>query len=217
MRTCASSTRAVNRTVRRTKSPPSGAEQYAAGHIAGAVHLDYADHLKDGATPYAMRVAPPEHFAAVLGANGIGDHTLVLAYDDGDVPYAARLIWMLGYYGHDAARILSGGYKGWLANGGASTTHVPTYAPALFTPRLRRSCARRAPTYWPLPKAVATRNCWKRNATKRMLCAISTSRAPSAYPATTCSMTQTAAASCRANVSMHSSTNGDSIVRSARS
>jgi thiosulfate/3-mercaptopyruvate sulfurtransferase len=116
---------------------PSGAEQYAAGHIPGAVHLDYADHLKDGATPYAMRVAPPEHFAAVLGANGIGDDTLVIAYDDGDVPYAARLIWMLGYFGHDAASILAGGFKGWLASGGAQTTHVPVYAPRVFTPRLR--------------------------------------------------------------------------------
>lgn len=116
---------------------PSGTEQYAAGHIPGAVHLDYAEHLKDGATPYAMRVAPPEHFAAVLGANGIGDDTLVIAYDDGDVPYAARLIWMLRYYGHDAAQILGGGYKEWLASGNAPTTHVPTYAPVLFTPRLR--------------------------------------------------------------------------------
>jgi thiosulfate/3-mercaptopyruvate sulfurtransferase len=116
---------------------PTGAEQYAAGHIARAVHLDYADHLKDGATPYAMRVAPPEHFAAVLGANGIGDDTLVIAYDDGDVPYAARLIWMLGYFGHDAASILGGGFKGWLASGGEQTTQVPVYAPRVFTPRLR--------------------------------------------------------------------------------
>lgn len=116
---------------------PSGSEQYAAGHIAGAVHLDYADHLKDGSTPYAMRVAPPEHFAAVLGANGIGDETLVVAYDDGDVPYAARLVWMLAYYGHDAARILAGGYKGWLAAGGVPTKSVPVHAPQIFRPRLR--------------------------------------------------------------------------------
>ena len=38
---------------------PSGREQYAAGHIPGAVHLDYADDLSDPATPYAARVAPP--------------------------------------------------------------------------------------------------------------------------------------------------------------
>jgi thiosulfate/3-mercaptopyruvate sulfurtransferase len=116
---------------------PSGAEQYAAGHIPGAIHLDYADHLSDPATPYALRVAPPEHFAAVLGANGIGDETLVLAYDDGDVPYAARLIWMLAYYGHDAARVLAGGFKAWRAAGGEQTTHVPVYPARVFSSRVR--------------------------------------------------------------------------------
>lgn len=116
---------------------PSGAKQYAAGHIPGAVHLDYADHLADPATPYAMRVAPPEHFAAVAGANGIGDATTVVAYDDGDVPYAARLVWMLRYYGHDDARILGGGFRGWRAAGGAQTTEVPRYRAQRFTPRER--------------------------------------------------------------------------------
>ncbi len=115
----------------------SGAEQYAAGHIPGAVHLDYAEHLKDPATPYALRVAPPERFAEVLNENGIGDETTVLAYDDGDVPYAARLVWMLRYYGHDAAHILAGGFRGYVAAGGATTTDVPQYPPRRFTPRVR--------------------------------------------------------------------------------
>jgi thiosulfate/3-mercaptopyruvate sulfurtransferase len=116
---------------------PSGAEQYAAGHIPDAVHLDYAEHLKDPATPYALRVAPPAHFAAVLGENGIGDDTTVLAYDDGDVPYAARLVWMLRYYGHDDARILTGGFKAYLAAGLPTTTDVPTYPARRFTPHVR--------------------------------------------------------------------------------
>ncbi|MDQ2909308.1 MAG: sulfurtransferase [Candidatus Eremiobacteraeota bacterium] len=116
---------------------PSGARQYAAGHIPGAVHLDYADHLKDPATPHALRVAPPERFADVLGRSGIGDDTTVLAYDDGDVPYAARLVWMLRYYGHDDAHILGGGFKNYVAAGGEATTDVPTYPPRKFRPRIR--------------------------------------------------------------------------------
>ncbi len=114
-----------------------GAVQYAAGHIAGAVHLDYADHLADPATPYAMRVAPPERFAVVVGAHGIGDETTVVAYDDGDVPYAARLAWMLRYYGHDAVHILTGGYKAYRMAGGEQTTRVPQYSFRTFTPRVR--------------------------------------------------------------------------------
>lgn len=116
---------------------PSGREQYAAGHLPGAVHLDYAEDLHDLATPYAARVAPPERFAAVMGEHGIGDGTLVVAYDDGNVPYAARLVWMLRYYGHDDAAILAGGLPAWTAAGGALAHDVPRPPRAVFTPRVR--------------------------------------------------------------------------------
>jgi thiosulfate/3-mercaptopyruvate sulfurtransferase len=116
---------------------PEGREQYAAGHLPGAVHLDYAEDLHDLATPYAARVAPPERFAAVMSANGIGDATRVIAYDEGNVPYAARLMWMLRYYGHDDVAILAGGLPAWTAAGHALTTDAPHFAPATFTVRVR--------------------------------------------------------------------------------
>jgi len=114
---------------------PSGREQYAAGHIPGAVHLDYADDLSDPATPYAARVAPPERFARVMGGHGIGDDTIVLAYDAGTIPFAARLVWMLRYYGHAEAYVLAGGFPAWVAAGYPVKTEVPSYPPATFTPR----------------------------------------------------------------------------------
>lgn len=116
---------------------PTGREQYAGGHIPGAVHLDYAEDLHDLATPYAARVAPPERFAAVMSANGVGDGTLVIAYDEGNVPYAARLVWMLRYYGHDDAAILAGGLTEWTKAGRALTTDVPQFPRAAFTARPR--------------------------------------------------------------------------------
>jgi thiosulfate/3-mercaptopyruvate sulfurtransferase len=116
---------------------PSGAERYAAGHIPGAVHLDYAQHLADPATPYAARVAPPERFARVMGAHGIGDQTTIVAYDDGDVPYAARLVWMSRYYGHDDVHILAGGLREWIAGGGPLATDPPVTSAATFRPRVR--------------------------------------------------------------------------------
>ena len=114
-----------------------GAERYAMGHLPGAVYLDYATDLADASTPYAARVAPPEAFARALGACGIGDATTVVAYDDGQAPYAARMVWMCRYYGHDDAHILAGGIDEWIAGGGALSLAVPTYAPATFTPRVR--------------------------------------------------------------------------------
>jgi thiosulfate/3-mercaptopyruvate sulfurtransferase len=116
---------------------PDGRAQYAAGHIPGAVHLDYAEDLHDLATPYAARVAPPERFAQTMSANGVGDGTMVIAYDDGDVPYGARLVWMLRYYGHDNVAILAGGLKAWNAAGKPLATDVPAFPRATFTPRVR--------------------------------------------------------------------------------
>jgi thiosulfate/3-mercaptopyruvate sulfurtransferase len=116
---------------------PSGREQYAAGHIPGAVHLDYAEDLSDPATPYAARVAPPELFARVMGEHGIGDDTIVLAYDAGTIPFAARIVWMLRYYGHDEAYVLAGGYPAWVAAGYPVQTDAPAVTPATFTPRAR--------------------------------------------------------------------------------
>ena len=117
---------------------PSGREQYAAGHIPGAVHLDYADDLSDPATPYAARVAPPDRFAEILGAHGIGDDATVVAYDAGTIPFAARIVWMLRYYGHERAYVLAGGLPAWTAAGRplATGTASPS-APAAFTPRVR--------------------------------------------------------------------------------
>jgi len=115
----------------------SGRDAYAKGHIPGAVHLDYAEDLHDLATPYAARVADPKRFADVVGAAGIGDRTRVIAYDDGDVPYAARMVWMLRYYGHDDAAILAGGLRDWKSAGKPLTTELPSVKPQRFTPKTR--------------------------------------------------------------------------------
>lgn len=116
---------------------PTGDEQYRAGHLPGAVHLDYAIHLVDESTPYATRVAPADRFARVLGEHGIGDEALVIAYDDGNVPYAARIVWMLEYYGHERARILAGGFPAWRDAGLPVSLDVPAVRAATFTPRVR--------------------------------------------------------------------------------
>lgn len=118
-----------------THAMPSPRAQYDGGHIPGAVHLDYAEHLSDPATPYATRVAPPEAFARTLGAHGIGDDALVVAYDAGTIPFAARMVWMLRYYGHAEAYVLAGGLPAWVAAGGEVSSEPATPLPATFTPR----------------------------------------------------------------------------------
>ncbi len=114
-----------------------GREHYLASHIPGAVHLDYAIDLHDPQTPYAARVASPQRFAEVVGNVGIGDTTTVIAYDGGDEPYAARMVWMFHYYGHDRAAILAGGIEAWIAAGLPRASEVPSRDVQRFTPRVR--------------------------------------------------------------------------------
>lgn len=122
----------------------SGRERYLDGHVPGAVHLDYAVELRDPASAIAVRVAPPERFARIMGDHGIGDGHRIVAYDDGDVPFAARVVWMLRLYGHDA-EILAGGLPAWIAAGGPLAENLPSHAATRFTvtahPELRASRA----------------------------------------------------------------------------
>ncbi len=120
-------------------SMPPGREQYAAGHLPGAVHLDYADDLSDPATPYAARVAPPALFAQVMRENGIGDDSIVVAYDAGTIPFAARIVWMLRYFGHDEAYVLAGGLPAWTGARHPLSTDTPAIVPATFTARAHAS------------------------------------------------------------------------------
>jgi thiosulfate/3-mercaptopyruvate sulfurtransferase len=110
-------------------------EEYAAGHIPGAVYIDWTRDIVDLDDPVLVQVAPPEKIARVLGGLGIGDDSVVVAYDDAFSMFAGRLLWVLRYYGFESARILNGGSVKWLAEGRPFTTEAPSYPPATFTPR----------------------------------------------------------------------------------
>jgi len=113
-------------------------EDYLAGHIPGAVFLDWTKDITDPDDPVPAQVAPPVRMAEVLGVAGIGDETTVVAYDDHPAgQFATRLWWVLRYYGHDNVRVLNGGWPRWQREGRPATTAVPTYAHATFTPQPR--------------------------------------------------------------------------------
>ncbi|MEM9133126.1 MAG: sulfurtransferase [Actinomycetota bacterium] len=92
----------------------SGREAYEAGHIPGAVFVSLDDVLASPASPEAGRhpLPTPEVFAAGLGAAGIGDNDVVVAYDDLRGMVAGRLVWMLRILGRSAA-VLDGGLDAW--------------------------------------------------------------------------------------------------------
>ncbi len=110
-------------------------DEYDVGHVAGAVFVDWTSEIVDPDDPIPNQVAPPERFAALMLALGIGDDTNVIAYDDYNSIFAGRFVWALRYYGHAAARVLDGGWTAWVNEGRAVDDRVPHPRPARFTPR----------------------------------------------------------------------------------
>ncbi len=113
-------------------------DAYARAHIPGSLNLSHSMlpepqlYLKDPDDP--VHVLPPDKFARVMGELGIGDDTLVVAYDDYKGHYAARLWWALGLYGHTNVKVVNGGWNMWLAEGRPVTNAAVEYPKATFTP-----------------------------------------------------------------------------------
>jgi thiosulfate/3-mercaptopyruvate sulfurtransferase len=119
-------------------------EDYDAGHVPGAVFVDWTRDIVDPDDPVPVQIAKPEAFATRMGELGIGDGTTVVAYDDYDHAFAGRLAWALRYYGHDDVCILDGGWTRWLAEGRPTSSQIPERRPATFTPRPRPDLRRTA-------------------------------------------------------------------------
>ncbi|TVO60068.1 sulfurtransferase [Spiribacter vilamensis] len=93
---------------------------YAEAHIPGARQLMLTPLLHQSG-----RVIDPEDFAAEMARLGVGPDTLVVAYDDGNNLFGARLWWVLRYYGHDNAVVLDGGWDNWISTGLPRTDEAP--------------------------------------------------------------------------------------------
>jgi len=111
-----------------------GFAEYAKAHVPGAqfVHTD-----RDLSAPKTGKngrhpLPTPEFAAALFSRLGIDDDKQVVAYDQGNGMYAARLWWMLHWLGHDAAAVLDGGLAKWLREGRPVTAEVPKARPASF-------------------------------------------------------------------------------------
>ena len=112
---------------------------YRRAHIPNAIGIREHHYLKHPDYPNDPTghplVAPPEEAARLFGSMGIGDDTTVITYDGSGGLYAARVWWVLNYYGHTQVKVLNGGWGKWLDEGRPATTDVPQPAQATFTPR----------------------------------------------------------------------------------
>lgn len=117
----------------------SAAQVFDAGHIPGAVPLDWRQELTD--SPVSDTEAPAIHIttadraAAAFGRAGIGDGTSVVLYDDTISLFSAWVWWSLRTYGFESARILDGGFPAWQASRRPVSTASLPHDAASFTPR----------------------------------------------------------------------------------
>jgi thiosulfate/3-mercaptopyruvate sulfurtransferase len=86
--------------------------QYLAGHVPDAV---WVDHDKWNKTFRDDR--SPETWGKLIGGLGMDIGTQVAIYDDNGTN-AARIWWILRYWGVNDARLLNGGWTAWKAAGG---------------------------------------------------------------------------------------------------
>jgi thiosulfate/3-mercaptopyruvate sulfurtransferase len=109
----------------------SGHEEYTRGHIPGAAFVELDDVTgREGGGRHPLPTA--EQFEHAMRAAGVNRDSKVVVYDDTGGSVAARLWFLLGYFGHAAQAVLDGGLGAW---GGPLETSPPHMAPGDFRSR----------------------------------------------------------------------------------
>jgi thiosulfate/3-mercaptopyruvate sulfurtransferase len=104
-------------------------DKYSAGHIPGAVAVDAADWSKAFNTEQSA-----DSWAQRIGRFGVDADSPVVVYGEAETPEAARIWWILRYWGIKDVRLLNGGWQAWEKEGGGVSTEPAQVPPA--RPRL---------------------------------------------------------------------------------
>jgi thiosulfate/3-mercaptopyruvate sulfurtransferase len=107
-------------------------EDYAAGHIPGALSLFVrkVQFVERGVPDILVPVAQAE---SLLGSLGISPAHTVIVYDDTIWEPAARVFWTLETLGHQKVMVLNGGMSRWLKEGRPLSKDAPAVTPAIYT------------------------------------------------------------------------------------
>ena len=105
-----------------------GRDEYLAGHIPGAVFLELDDVTGDGSGRHPLPTGA--QFEEAIRKAGVSERTRVVAYDDSGGSVAARLWFLLRWYGHRHQAVLDGGLNAW---SGPLDAAAPVVPPGEFT------------------------------------------------------------------------------------
>jgi len=91
-------------------------EDFAGGHIVGAVHLDLwgVSLIDTDPAPLKAFMWMVDH---LFNLRGVDAKTPVVLYDEQSGIRAARAFWFLEYFGHPRVQVLDGGFGRWVHAG----------------------------------------------------------------------------------------------------
>ena len=114
------------------------AEQFAAGQLPGAVHLDlWGVSLID--TSDAPLAAFMWMIAHLFELRGVTSDRPVVVYEADAGMRAARAFWFLEYFGHPQAQVLDGGFRAWTAGGHPVSTNPEAPKPSQWAHSVART------------------------------------------------------------------------------
>ena len=116
----------------------NGAEEYASGHVPGAVFFDQ-DVIADHSTGLPHSIPSPEYFAGEVEKLGISDTDTIVVYDGPGIFTAPRVWWLFRTMGAEKVYIMDGGIDGWKREGRPLEIDIPEPAPGIFKTRFDAS------------------------------------------------------------------------------
>lgn len=106
-------------------------EEYTQAHVPGAVNISMEDITIK--VPVENTLAPKAKIEDTLSKNGISNDSTVIIYDNSQNMQAARLWWTLKVYGHENAKVVSGGMEALKTANAEMSAEKPSVTPAEYT------------------------------------------------------------------------------------
>ncbi|MBV9141011.1 MAG: sulfurtransferase [Pseudonocardiales bacterium] len=103
---------------------------YDAGHIPGAVKINWKTELQD---PVIRDFVDRGAFEKLLSDKGISNEDTVVLYGGNNNWFAAYAYWYFRLYGHRAVRLLDGGRKKWELDGRPLSTDAVSRPATTYT------------------------------------------------------------------------------------
>ncbi len=97
---------------------------YPAGHIPGAVQVDWTNDLND---PVRRDYLSKDGFEKLMSRIGVNKDTTVVFYGDKNNWWATYAFWVFQLFGHTNAKVMDGGRTKWEQEKRELTREVPSY------------------------------------------------------------------------------------------